>query len=164
MTSLPSVYSIIKQLLVKELKEWCGILATDTLKNGIFISTDVSKEPDYYADSEYTIFIKCYQSKDTSLRKFLDLPKMRETAPKSQEIKWKSILRLNVLENPTVEVSSCHLQKYGIFYFLPEDRDFFQGSSHQTFPRRRGFSSQFKKIVFSKNEKKIRDNLQMKVR
>ena len=51
-------------------KERPGSIATETLKNGILILVDISKESHFNADFKYISFIKSYSSKVTSLGKF----------------------------------------------------------------------------------------------
>ena len=49
----------IKQFVVTDFsKERHGSIVNETLKNGIFILKDTSKELDFYADFKYTSFIK----------------------------------------------------------------------------------------------------------
>ena len=62
----------IKQFVVTNCsKEQPSSIVNETLKKGILILKDTSKESDFHADFKYISFIKLYlSSKVTTLRKF----------------------------------------------------------------------------------------------
>ena len=70
-------------------KEQPGSIVNETLKNGILMLKDISKESDSYADFKYISFISSLSSKVTSLRKFALFWKLGGNTPKSQRILTK---------------------------------------------------------------------------
>ena len=106
------------------IQEQSGSIVTETLTNGILIRIDTSKESDFYPDFKHTSFIK-FSLTHQKWPAWENLPyfeNRRKHPLKVIESEGKSSIRFSVSENPTVEVSSSYMQKWGILYFLPEER------------------------------------------
>ena len=59
------IYNMIKQFVVTNCsKERLSSIVNETLKNGIFMLKDTSKESNFHADSKYISFIKNFQKTD----------------------------------------------------------------------------------------------------
>ena len=84
-------------------KERPGSIVTKTLKNGILILTDTSKELDFYADFKYISFIN-FSSTHQKLRAWENLPYFRKKGKhplKVKNLNENHAIKFSVSENST---------------------------------------------------------------